>query len=170
MRFTTDRIVRPLGGNGEGVATGDVAWFGVAANQNLFSALAADSAADRLRTAPNELRIMRNILDAASAAVRGERPGRKISFLRNPKVDHRLRTEGAWRTTPDILPFKGTTWKVRRMFELSRFGKMIGPSLRPLCELVVPAKRGHADQHALTVVGFQNALVEVAKARLRSGQ
>ncbi len=123
----------------ERIAPAHIAGLAVAAHQNFFLVAAGEAAADLRRAAPDQLGIMRDILRSARAAVTGEDAGNEIFLLGNPELDHRFRAERARRAAPDIFALERASGNIGRVLETAGRGKMIGPGLRALCKVAVPA-------------------------------
>lgn len=56
------------------------------------------------------------------------------------------------------------------MFEFSGCRKVIGPSLCPPGQLIIPAKRRNTSERAFAVVARKKPVVQAAKPRLRTRQ
>jgi len=80
--FGSDEILAPR--TAKWVTALHIAGFAVAANEDFLGTEAAESATDFSRAAPDQLSIMRDILGATGAAVRGENPGDEILFFCDP--------------------------------------------------------------------------------------
>lgn len=113
---------------------------------------------------------MGDVLRAAGGAVRREGAVDEEFLLFYPKVYHRFGQERAGRPTPDILALKRLSRDIRRMFELSGGRQVIGPCLGAAGEIVVPLQSGYARQRTLAIVGFEEAGIQIAQARLHARQ